>query len=209
VYILRHGYIFGGILLIATMVFTTLVSISIQMEYRQQARYNLEQIVNCLENTLSYKSIDESFYICTSKSRTTSTGDVYVLNGETLEFVHENSRDVPQKNMYFTEDSVGKYFKDWDSAIEALKYITSGRDSSIEYNTSYNFDGDKELLEWVNYVYDNKWYIIVQGVQKDEALNMYNIISYLIYLGSFLIAFFCIVLEKRECKICHLTTKKR
>ena len=203
---MKNGYLFGGILLLATMFFTTLVSVSIELEDRQQARYNLEQVRLCLDSINPYINIDKGFEVCTQKSRTTATGDIYILDGETLEFVYENSNDVP-KDLYFTEDSVGKYFKDWDSAKEALAYITSGKDSSVDYSASYNFDGDKEWVEWINYAHDNKWYIIVQGIQKDESLRLYSLIVYFIYLGVFLIAFSCIVLEKRECKQCHLVKK--
>ena len=196
---MKNGYILGGILLLFTMIFTSVVAIDIQLEHRKQARYNLEQVKTCLNSINPFLSLHKSFETCTKDSRTSTTGDIYVLDGETLEFVHENSNDVPRE-LYFTKDSVGKYFKDWNSAKEALVYITSGKDSDNTYNTSYNFDGDTEWLEWVNYMYKDRWYIIVQGTQKDEALNNYRYITYLIYLGVFLISFACIVLEKRGCK---------
>lgn len=196
----------GGVLLLCTMIFTSVVSVIIQLDYRQQARYNLEQVRTCLNSTNPYITVNKAFDVCTSKSRTTTTGDIYILNGETLEFVHENSNDVP-KQLYFTKDSVGQYFKDWNSAKKALVYLTSGKDSDSSYSTGYNFDGDTEWLEWINYVHDNKWYIIVQGIQKDEALRLYTYITYIMYIGSFLIAISCIALENRECTGCHLVKK--
>ena len=196
---MKNGYILSGILLLFTMVFTSIVAIDMQLEHRKQARYNLEQVKTCLNSINPFLSLHKSFETCTKDSRTSTTGDIYVLDGETLEFVHENSNDVPRE-LYFTKDSVGKYFKDWNSVKEALVYITSGKDSDNTYNTSYNFDGDTEWLEWVNYIHKDRWYIIVQGTQKDEVLNNYRYITYLIYLGVFLISFACIVLEKRGCK---------
>lgn len=203
---MKNGYILGGILLLFTMLFTTIVAVDIQLEHRKQARYNLEQVKTCMDNINTFLEMDRVFDICTKNSRTTTTGDIYILDGETLEFVHENSNDVPI-DIYFTKDSVGKYFKDWDSAKKALVYLTSGKDSDNTYNTSYNFDGDTEWLEWINYVHKDKWYIVVQGTQKDEALNTYMYITYLIYLGVFLISFACIVLEKRGCDSCHLAKR--
>ena len=203
---MKNGYILGGVLLLFTMIFTSIVAVDIQLEYRKQARYNLEQVKTCLNSTNKFISINKAFEVCTSNSRTTTTGDIYVLDGETLEFIHENSHDVP-RGLSFTKDSVGKYFKDWNSAKEALVHITSGKNSDVVYNASYNFDGDTEWAEWVNYIHNDKWYIIVHGTQKDEALHSYRYITYLIYLGVFLLSFACIVLEKRGCDSCHLAKR--
>jgi len=145
----------------------------------QQARDNLVSVELCMDGTLG-KPDKERFEICTAGSKTTTTGDVYVLSLTDLEFVHDNSLDVPRnEKLYFTEESVGQYFKDWNSAKEALIVITSHVSSSGLPMTSYNYDGGTELLEWNYYgdpvahgVRDYK-YIIVQGIQKDEVAGKF------------------------------------
>ena len=204
----QHGPLIGALLLLVTLIFTTAVQVTIESEQRQQARYNLEQIESCLVGVTRYDvDINVAFDVCTKYSRTTSTGDVYVLDGNTREFIFENSRDV-EEGLFYTEESVGQYFSDWGSAVGAEKFLFSGKDSKNSYHTSYNFDGSTEWLEWSNYLVGNEWYVIVQGVQKDEALDEFEHIMYGVYGVVFVIALGLIALERREQNICHLAQSR-
>ena len=90
-----------------------LLRFSIEDNARQQARYNLQQIKYCYSRTSKVMDMIPALETCTAKSRVGFSGDVYVLDADTKEFVVENSSDVPNGALYFTKESVGKYFKDW------------------------------------------------------------------------------------------------
>lgn len=178
----RKNDIFGiglGILILmmALIADVILLNNSIEPEKRLQARYNLEQISHCYNRIKNDYSPQYIFNTCTGNSKTSQTGDVYILDAKSLEFIYENSNDVPKK-MFFTKDSVGKYFNKWESAEKALEIMLNGKDSEKGTNTSYNFDGEREWLEW-KYVSssenENSKLIIVQGIQRDEILGEYSL----------------------------------
>jgi hypothetical protein len=176
----------------------------IENEKRQQARYNLEQIQHCLKYQPKDLSDVSKFYICTSKSRTSPTGDVYVLEIDTLKFVYENSKDIPQ-GLYYTKGSVGRYFKDWQSAETALHIMLLGKDSNSSHNTAYNFDGGTEWLEWKyspndTHIIKGK-YIIVQGTQKDEVLGNYTYIRLFATIAVILVVFSLLVSHNMKCGV--------
>jgi hypothetical protein len=185
------------------MVLSLSLTKTIESQKREQARNNLHQIKYCFEKINKKFDIKESFAICSNKSKTSFTGDVYILDKDTLEFVYETSRDVPSKNMYFTKESIGKYFNDWDSAEKALKIITLGKDSENGINVSYYFDDAKEWLEW-KYLpnefedVNGRQYIAIQGTQSDEALRPFKNHIVFNYLIIFIVSFILIILQKQS-----------
>ena len=151
---------------------------------RNQARLNLGQIHYCYDKTVSKFSRDEVYNICTSKSKTSFTGDVYVLElidtpdkASVFTFAYETSNDTNrEENLLFTKESVGKHFIDWESAKKALDIIKLGKDSTKGVNAEYNFDGEIEWLEW-RYLPDDTGddnIVVVQGTQQDEVMAEYS-----------------------------------
>ena len=163
----------------ATLITDVLFNKYVQDSKRQQARFNVEHTVGCLG---LYESIDESrvvdplgMKLCASKMRTSPTGDMYLLDMADLKFVYDNSSDVP-RDMYFTKESVGQYFNEWDTAIGALGSLTNGTDSVYGTRAKYNYDGATEWLEFGTYTTkDGRNLVVVQGVQSDEVLRAYKL----------------------------------
>lgn len=196
-----------AILLIADVLFRY----NIESCKRAQAVFNLGQAKTCMHSSI--KEGTEVMYAirrCTKSSRVTSTGDMYVLDYENLEFVYDPSRDVPRaRNTYFTEDSIGAAFNvrgDWGTAANALVNITSGKDSDPSMRTWYNYDGSVEWLEWFNfyptevngYVGPDAGYIVVQGAQSDEAVERFLWLRIFIGGSGFAVAFLLIILSTHK-----------
>lgn len=159
-----------------------LLKLSIEDFGRQQARYNLQQIKYCYNRTSKEMDLVTALEICTAKARVGFSGDVYVLDAETKEFVVENSSDVPNGAMYFTKESVGKHFNDWSTADSAIKKILLGKDSEEGSKVYYLFDNSVEWLEWkylpdtTKYTNDRKL-IVVHGVQSDEIFAHFGVLE--------------------------------
>ena len=137
---------------------------------------------------------------CTAKSRVGFSGDVYVLDADTKEFVIENSSDVPGGAMYFTKESVGKYFKDWDTANIAITQVMLGKDSEVDTKVAYLFDNDIEWLEW-KYLPDatkhtnDRRLIVVQGIQSNEAVEQFRVLERIGFLFAGILVFMLLVLH--------------
>jgi len=172
----------------------------VETKKREQARYNLEHITHCLtrvervieklgdEECENAELLDKAVWnTCTKGVRTSSTGDVYVLDRSDCKFVYDNSNDVPEKVLYFTEESIGGLFKDWDSAVKARQLMTSGNDSTATTRGWYNFDGHPEWLEWKMWEHDDKSYVVIQGIQSDEVYASMQEIEYMYYVFMFII----------------------
>lgn len=178
-----------------------LLRFSIEDNARQQARYNLQQIKYCYSRASKVMDMIPALETCTAKSRVGFSGDVYVLDADTKEFVVENSSDVPSGAMYFTKDSVGKYFNNWDTAETAMKQITLGKDSDVSTKVSYLFDKDVEWLEW-KYLPDatkfteGKKLIVVHGVQSDEVFEHFKLLERIGFLFAGVLVFFLLVSHK-------------
>ena len=173
---------------------------------RAQAVYNLEQAELCTASSIKGGTdVLWALRRCTKNSRTGPTGDMYVLDYKNLEFVYDVSKDVPkQKHTYFTEESIGTSFVDWSSAATALTHITSGKNSEPSTRVSYNYDGEWEWLEWRNFytnqeqTEDGNVYILVQGIQSDEAIARFNVLRWFFGISGFGVAFVLIVLSKQR-----------
>lgn len=178
-------------ILVLSLVADIIMVSSVEQEKRMQARFNLEQIAYCYNETKGKIGIKESLRICTNKSKTSHTGDVYVLDANTLEFVHENSHDVPREKLYFTKESIGAYFKDWESGKKAIDMIKLRNDSVYGLNNKYNFDGEIEWLEWKilpnDTIEPGEKLIVVQGIQRDEVMARYS------YLRIYVATSVCII----------------
>ena len=177
-----------------------LLRFSIEDNVRQQARYNLQQIKYCYSRASKVMDMIPALETCTAKSRVGFSGDVYVLDSDTKEFVVENSSDVPSGAMYFTKESVGKYFKDWNTADTAIKQIMLGKDSEVGNEVAYLFDNDIEWLEWMylpdatKYTNDRRL-IVVQGVQSNEAIEQFRILERIGFLLAGILVFMLLVLH--------------
>ena len=175
-----------------------LLKLSIEDFGRQQARYNLEQIKYCYGRASQHMDIIATLETCTAKSRVGFSGDVYVLDADTKEFIIENSSDVPNGAMYFTKVSVGKYFSNWETAETAMKQITLGKDSDESTKASYLFDNEVEWVEW-KYLPDATKYtegrklIVVHGVQSDEVFEHFKLLERIGFLFAGILVFFLLV----------------
>lgn len=175
-----------------------LLKLSIEDFGRQQARYNLQQIKYCYSRASKEMSLIATLETCTAKARVGFSGDVYVLDADTKEFIIENSLDVPSWAMYFTKDSVGKYFSNWETAETAMKQIMLGKDSDESTKVSYLFDKDIEWLEW-KYLPDatkfteDKKLIVVHGVQSDEVFEHFKLLERIGFLFAGVLVFFLLV----------------
>lgn len=197
----RKGY--SGIVL---AVFVTVLAImsdimlkmSVEEFSRHQARYNLQQIKYCYGRASKVMDMVASLETCTAKARVGFSGDVYVLDAETKEFVVENSSDVPNGAMYFTKEYVGKYFNDWSTADSAIKKILLGKDSEEGSKVAYLFDNSVEWLEWkylpdaTKYTNDRKL-IVVHGVQSDEVFAHFGTIEKVCFIFAGILVFFLLV----------------
>lgn len=169
---------------------------------REQARNNLNQIDYCWNNIKEHFEVSEAFKICAAKSKTSFTGDVFVLDIETLEFVYEASKDVPKGKMYFTKESIGKYFKNWKAGEEAIETMMLGKNSEEGVDSSYKFDSATEWIEW-KYLpsetdaYRGKQYIVVQGTQSDEVYKRYKSYFVFNYISIFMVIFIVLIMQKQ------------
>lgn len=187
--------VFVIVLAIASDIF---LKLSIEDFGRQQARYNLQQIKYCYGRASQEMDLIATLETCTAKARVGFSGDVYVLDADTKEFIIENSSDVPSGAMYFTEDSVGKYFNSWETAELAISHITLGKDSDELTKISYLFDKEVEWLEWI-YLPDATKYtegrklIVVHGVQSDEVYEHFKLLERIGFLFAGVLVFFLLV----------------
>lgn len=192
----RHNSpsIFRAVIIILAILLISIVSgimltYNLEQSKREQARFNLKNIEYCINLSQDYVvDFRTRADMCAGRSKTTFTGDVYILDYADLKFVFETSKDVP-RDLYFTEDSVGKYFKDWDSATNALTKMTSGYNSMHNTNVFYNFDGDIEWIEWITYRDDitDMTYIIVQGTQEDETMDRFSYLRKFVFISIMLL----------------------
>ena len=185
--------------IVLAIISDVLLKLSIENASRQQSRYNLQQVKYCYEKS-SKTDVISALKMCTAKSRVGFSGDVYVLDADTKEFIIENSSDVPNTPLYFTKASVGKYFKDWNTAEKALKQIMLGKDSEEFNKVSYLFDDNIEWLEWVylpdatKYI-EGKRLIVVQGVQSDESLEQFKVLETVRFLFAGMLVFMLLILH--------------
>ena len=190
-----------GVIMVMSYSFMSSFKSYVEDKKREQARYNLEHIEHCLSRVervveqlgtaqcSDSDRLDRAIWnTCTRGMRTSSTGDVYILDKDTTEFIYDNSNDVPGDTpLYFTKDSVGELFKDWPSAAAAKLAITSGSDSTGSTKMWYNFDGAPEWLEWKTWEHDDVEYVIVQGIQKDEVYAGMRQLEYMYYMFMLII----------------------
>ena len=195
-----------GYLCIVLVVFVIVLAImsdimgkmSVEEFSRHQARYNLQQIKYCYGRASKVMDMRAALETCTAKARVGFSGDVYVLDAETKEFVVENSSDVPNGAMYFTKESVGKHFNDWSTADSAIKKILLGKDSEEGSKVAYLFDNSMEWLEWkylpdaTKYTNDRKL-IVVHGVQSDEIFAHFGVLEKVGFIFAGILVFFLLV----------------
>lgn len=197
----RKGYL-GIVLVVFVIVLAIMSNIMVKMSVeefsRHQARYNLQQIKYCYGRASKVMDMRASLETCTAKARVGFSGDVYVLDAETKEFVVENSSDVPNGAMYFTKESVGKHFNDWSTADSAIKKILLGKDSEEGTKVAYLFDNSVEWLEWkylpdaTKYINDRKL-IVVHGVQSDEIFAHFGALEKVGFIFAGILVFFLLV----------------
>ena len=186
--------------IVLAIISDVLLKLSIENASRQQARYNLQQIKYCYDKLSKNTDVVSALKVCTAKARVGFSGDVYVLDADTKEFIVENSSDVSGGTKYFTKDSIGQDFKDWKTAELAIKQIMLGKDSEEFNKVSYLFDDSIEWLEWV-YLPDSTKYIegkrliVVQGVQSDESLEQFKVLETVRFLFAGMLVFMLLILH--------------
>lgn len=187
-------------MLLAAWVYDRSNSSIIEQSKRYQARDTLIDSKQCITKLSNYLPIHETFVPCLSKSRTSFTGDAYVLDVKTLEFVYDASKDVPKDiKLYFTKESVGKYFRDWGTAEVAKRSMLSGKDSKEGVNAYYLFDDDVEWLEWIYLPdEDGSQYIIVQGTQRDEVFAPFTPSRYVFLVSMFLLCTVLVFVDNKR-----------
>lgn len=177
--LVHKAKIYAAIFIVLAVILVDAVTMYyIELSKRQQARFNLEHTAECMfmrELTTMESITPNGAKYCLTKMRTSDTGDMYLLDRKTKEFLFDNSTDAP-KGMFFTKDSIGKYFTEWGTAEEALKHMLSGNKSNSTSLVSYNYDGSPEWLEYLTYsTLDGTEYVIVQGTQRDEVRAFYEV----------------------------------
>ena len=197
----RKGYsgiVLAVFVIVLAIMSDIMVKMSVEEFSRHQARYNLQQIKYCYGRASKVMDMRASLETCTAKARVGFSGDVYVLDAETKEFVVENSSDVPNGAMYFTKESVGKHFNDWSTADSAIKKILLGKDSEEGSKVAYLFDNSVEWLEWkylpdaTKYTNDRKL-IVVHGVQSDEIFAHFGVLEKVGFIFAGILVFFLLV----------------
>ena len=197
----RKGYsgiVLAVFVIVLAIMSDIMVKMSVEEFSRHQARYNLQQIKYCYGRASKVMDMRASLETCTAKARVGFSGDVYVLDAETKEFVVENSSDVPNGAMYFTKESVGKHFNDWSTADIAIKKILLGKDSEEGSKVAYLFDNSVEWLEWkylpdaTKYTNDRKL-IVVHGVQSDEIFAHFGVLEKVGFIFAGILVFFLLV----------------
>lgn len=195
----KHSGVALAVFVIVLAIFSDiLLKLSIEDFGRQQARYNLQQIKYCYGRASQHMGVIATLETCTAKSRVGFSGDVYVLDAATKEFIVENSSDVPSGSMHFTKDSVGKYFNSWETAELAIRQITLGKDSDESTKASYLFDKDVEWLEWkylpdATKFTDGRKLIVVHGVQSHEVFEHFKLLERIGFLFAGILVFFLLV----------------
>lgn len=190
------------LLLGSTYLYDLSMDHSIEEMKREQARDQLTEIRHCISITAPKIGQKLSYDACVAKSKTSFTGDAYILDVNTLEFIYDPSKDVPTKEpLYFTKESVGKYFVDWESAMKARDVMLLGKDSRSGINAYYYFNKNPEWLEWI-YLPDEygATHIVVQGVQKKEVMSRYAFGRYTWFGSIFLISVCLIATHNRRRK---------
>lgn len=180
----------AGLLILGWLVTQAVMNLDIENNKRSQAFRQLDQIEYCFNQVDPYLGRMHKFKACAGKMRTTFTGDVYILDTTTLEFIFESSRDGSnERPVYFTKDSIGKYFKDWKSGEAALKIILLGKDSDDLTKVKYLFDDAEEWIEW-KYLEDSEGeMVVVQGIQSDEANARFKATRYVMLVGTIMLVF--------------------
>ncbi len=77
--------------IILAIISDVLLKLSIENASRQQARYNLQQIKYCYDKLSKNTDVVSALKVCTAKARVGFSGDVYVLDADTKEFIVERS----------------------------------------------------------------------------------------------------------------------
>jgi len=180
--LLHKAKIYAAVFMIFTaIIIDNILVYQVETEKRAQGVFNVQHAISCMGRferavgTLEYNGMKT----CADDMRTSITGDMFLLNYDTKEFLYDGSKDIPSgQKLYFTEDSIGKYFKDWKSAEYAMKFIGSGVDSIPSTRVSYNYDGREEWLEYKTFTPATlgSRVIVVQGIQSDEALSGYSVV---------------------------------
>lgn len=172
---------------------------------RKQANFRLEQMAHCLDKALPLINKEEALQTCVAKSRTTHTGDAYVLDAYTLEFLYDASNDTTkQEKLYFTKESVGEYFQDWESAERFITQVTMGKNSDNSAGGYYRFDDADEWLEWRYYPselsinYKERKLILIQGSQSDEVMKSFDLVRWIIKISVLLIIIILITIHKNQ-----------
>lgn len=194
VFIKRIKFLFPIIILVITVGLNELLLYSVEMKARAEARSNLTYVLSSLPKLEArHISTKESLDILARDIRTFGeTGDMHSYNIVHLAdwkksiIFFDASQDCTTKEP-LTLGKVTRMFSHPDTAEYAFKYILNSRKSTESTRISWQFDDAPEWLEWQSYNDPNMGPIVlVAGVQSDEALDEFRLLSILIQLSGFI-----------------------
>ena len=199
-----------GLIVVCTVLIDTSWKIFVEQSARQVARYNVENIKNCVTevvkingNTIdvSNADVEKAMKACALKTRITETSDVFAVDLKSLEFVFDPSLDCyVEGGKALTVESECSLHKDQVMCKSVLPLLLSGYDSTQHTKVSWKFNDGKEYLEWAVAPSESKGFdgvtrggsskphqiLIVQGVVEKELWDRYCLFRLSVYLIGFL-----------------------
>jgi hypothetical protein len=194
VFIKRIKFLIPIVILVITVGLNELLLYSVEMKARAEARSNLTFVLSSLPKLEErHISTKDSLDILARDIRTFGeTGDmhsyniVHLVDWEKSIIFFDASQDCTTEEP-LTLGKVTGMFSHPDTAEYAFKYILNSRKSSEDSRISWQFDDAPEWLEWQSYNDPNMGPIVlVAGVQSDEALDGFRLLSILIQLSGFI-----------------------
>lgn len=207
------------LVMLCTIVIDVIWKHNVENSARIMAKYNTENIKNCVnELTLgkgqnNYRVVDDaelesSMRICSARSLTTPTGDVFAFDLRTLDFVFDPSLDCfVEGGKQLTVGSECSLHNDPQQCKQALVALTSGYGSDQYTKAWWKFNASKEYLEWSvapseTIGFDGTYrggitkphqLVIVQGTVEDELIARYLGFRVVLYAIGFLAIIFTLL----------------
>lgn len=177
---------------------------------RNQARSVLQKVASCTSGAKQGEWLDNLSF-CASGVTTTPTGDIFAVNLKSKEFVFDPSVDcyVDGGKKMTADDECKLHQENGDpiACVEAIKIMSQGYDSYPGLDTTWNYDGSPEYLEWIifpseslgvggvmrNGQQESEQILIAIGIQEDELFQSFKIFEMLLRIVA-AIAFILVLL---------------
>ena len=200
------------LIVVCTVAIDTSWKFFAEQSARQVARYNVDNVRNCInelilgKDQINYRyvsddEIQKALKVCGQKMRITETGDIFAVNLQTLDFVFDPSLDCyVDGGKKLTADSECTLHKDPAVCKAVVPLLTSGYDSEPNTRAWWQFNSSREYLEWAVAPSESKGYdgftrggilkphqiVIVQGIIENELWTRYSGFRIAVYLIGFL-----------------------